>query len=127
MSARRDKASGGPYRARDGMILGVCKGLARHTDISVFWVRMIAVLAFLLTGIWPVVILYFVAGLLMPLEPVVPFGSEADEEFYNSYANSRRMAVHRLKRTYDSLERRIRRMEDIVTARDYDWKRRLEE
>jgi phage shock protein C len=37
------------------------------------------------------------------------------------------MALHRLKKTYDNLDRRIRRMEDIVTAKDYDWDYRLRE
>ncbi len=37
------------------------------------------------------------------------------------------MAIQRIKRVYDSLDRRIQRMEAIVTARDYDWDRRLNE
>jgi len=37
------------------------------------------------------------------------------------------MALHRLKRTFDNLDRRIQRIESIVTARDYDWERRLRE
>jgi phage shock protein C len=37
------------------------------------------------------------------------------------------MALHRLKRTYDNLDRRIQRMESIVTSREYDWDRRLNE
>ena len=38
-----------------------------------------------------------------------------------------RMALARLKRTYDNIERRIRRMENLVTAHEYDWERRLNE
>ena len=34
------------------------------------------------------------------------------------------MALGRLKRTYDTLERRLRRMEDVVTSRDFDWDQR---
>lgn len=117
---------GGPYRARDGMILGVCKGLAEHLNISVFWTRMIAVAVLIFTGVWPIVGLYLLAALLMKPEPVVPFQSEADEEFYNSFTSSRRMALHRLKRTFDRLDRRIRRMEGIVTDRERRWRQRLE-
>jgi phage shock protein C len=36
------------------------------------------------------------------------------------------MSVSRLKRKFDSLENRIRRMESIITAREYDWDRRFE-
>ena len=61
----------------------------------------------------------------MKPEPVVPFQSEADEEFYNSLTTSRSMALHRLKRTYDNLDRRIQRIEGIVTARERDDARRV--
>lgn len=115
------------YRSRNGMILGVCKGMADYLDVSVVWVRVGAVLLTLFGMFWWTIIAYFVAGLLMKPEPVLPFESEADQEFYNSYVSSRPMALHRLKRTYDSLERRIRRMEDIVTKREYDWEARLGE
>jgi len=127
MNAAERWQRSGPYRARDGMLFGVCKGLARHLNFPVFWMRMIVLALFLFTGFWPIGALYFLAGLIMPLEPVVPFETEADEEFYRTYTSSRHMALHRLQRTFDRLERRIRRMEDIVTARDYDCDRRFNE
>jgi len=117
----------GPYRSRHGMILGVCRGIADYTEISVFWVRLAALALLLFTGVWPVVGLYFLAVLLMKPEPVLPFRTEEDEEFYNSFTTSHRMALHRLKRTYDALDRRIRRIEAAVTSREYDWRRRLNE
>lgn len=117
----------GLYRSRDGAIFGVCKGIADYLDISVFWTRVVTVIAFFLTWMWPTGVLYFVAALVMKPEPVVPFKTEADAEFYNSYTTSRTAALQRLKRTYDNLERRIRRIEDIVTNREYDWDRRLSE
>jgi len=39
---------------------------------------------------------------------------------------SQTRAVDRLKRRYDNIEQRIRRMEDAVTSRDYDWERRFD-
>jgi len=115
----------GLYRSRSGLIFGVCKGIADYLDVSVFWTRVIVVVATLFTGIWPIPVLYVVAALLMKPEPVLPLETESDREFYNSYISSRTMALHRLKRTFDSLDRRLRRMESIVTAREYDWERRL--
>lgn len=115
----------GLYRSRCGVIFGVCKGVANYLDISTFWLRTIAVVSLILSGIYPVVILYILAALLMKPEPILPLENEAEEEFYNSYVSSRGMALARLKRTYDSLDRRIQRIENIVTAPDYDWERRL--
>jgi phage shock protein C len=117
--------SRGPYRARDGVIFGVCKGIARHLDFSVFWMRVIVVAIAAFTAFWPMVALYLLAAVFMKPEPVIPFQTEGDEEFYNSFTSSRQMAVHRLKRTYDRLERRIRRMESIVTDQEFDWDRRF--
>ena len=115
----------GPYRARDGLIFGVCKGLARYMDVSVFWVRVIAVVVLICTGLWPLVGLYFLAALVMKPEPVLPLETAEDAEFYNSFVTSRQMALQRLKGTFDRLDRRIRRMEGVVTAREYDWEQRL--
>ncbi len=117
----------GLYRSRSGKILGVCKGLAEYFDLSVKGTRIIAVVLLISSGIWPMVVVYFLAALLMKPEPVLPLETEGEQEFYNSYTSSRRMALHRLKRTYDNLDRRIQRMEHIVTSREYDWDRRLNE
>ena len=115
----------GLYRSRDGIILGVCKGSADYLDFSLFWTRMLAVLFFVLSGFWPVGGLYLLAALVMKPKPVVPFESTGEREFYDAYVNSRGLALHRLKRTFENLDRRIRRMEDLVTNREYDWEQRL--
>lgn len=114
-----------PYRSRRGMFFGVCRGLAEHFDLSVTGVRLAFVLAAIFTGVWPMVAGYFLAVLLMRMEPVLPLDNEADAEFYNSYTASREMALIRLKRTYEQLDRRIQRIESVVTNRGYDWEQRL--
>jgi phage shock protein C len=116
---------GGLYRSRKGIILGVCRGIAEYFDFSVFWTRVITVALLLLTWFWPIMILYFVAALLMKPEPAIPIQTDQEQEFYDSYVHSRRQAIDRLKRRYDNLERRIRRMEHTVTSREFDWESRL--
>jgi phage shock protein C len=115
----------GLYRSRKGVILGVCRGIAEYFDFSVFWARCIALMLLLMSGVWPVLAIYLLAGLLMKPEPVVPIATEEEQEFYDSYTRSRSQASQRLKRRYENLERRIRRMEDAVTAKDFDWDDRL--
>ena len=109
---------GGLYRSRNGIILGVCRGIAEYFDFSVFWVRAIVVIVLFVSGFWPIMALYFIAALLMKPKPVVPIQTEEEQEFYDSYTHSSKGAVERLKRRYDSLERRIQRMEHTVTARE---------
>ncbi len=117
----------GLYRSRQGMVFGVCKGIADHLDFSAFWLRVIIIALLFVSGFFPVVFFYILAALLMKPEPVLPLRNEQEEEFYNSYVTGRKMALMRLKRTFDSLDRRIQRMENIVTARDYSWDQRLNE
>lgn len=115
------------YRARDGMIMGVCTGLARHLGVGAWVVRAVAVVLLFATGVWPMVGLYFLAGLIMKPEPVLPLQDEDEREFYESYASSRPMALARLQRKFQALDRRIQRMEHVVTSRDFDWRRRFSE
>ena len=115
----------GIYRSRNGVIFGVCRGMADHFDFSILWARVIAIIFLLVTGFWPAIGIYLIATLLMKPAPVVPIETEAEQEFYDSYANSRHLAARRIKRRYENLERRIRRMEHIVTAREFDWDEKL--
>ena len=122
---RRYESNRGLYRSRDGVLLGVCRGVAEYFDMSVFWLRMAVVLVFLLSGFWPVLGVYLVAALLMKPSPVRPIESEDEQEFYDSYVHSPRSAAQRLKRQFDNIDRRIRRMESTVTGKDYYWERRF--
>lgn len=108
------------YRSRRGILLGVCRGLAEHFNLSVFWVRVAFLLIFVFTGFWPVGVIYIIAGLILKPAPVVPFQNETDQEFYQSYTTSRESALQRLKRKFDNIDQRIRRMEHTVTSRDFD-------
>lgn len=115
-------ASEGFYRSRRGILFGVCRGLAEHFNFSVFWTRVIVLVLFLFTGFWPVGVLYFVAALLLNPEPVIALESEDDEDFYHSYTRSRSSAIQRIKRKFDNIDRRIQRMEDTVTSKEFDFK-----
>jgi len=115
----------GFYRSRNGIILGVLRGVAEYFDFSVFWIRVVAVVLLLISGIWPIAGLYLLAALLMKPEPVVPIGNEAEQEFYDSYTHSRLNAIRRIKRRFDSLERRLQRMEHRVTSPEFRWEDRL--
>ncbi len=115
----------GLYRSRHGVILGVCRGVADYFDIKVLWVRTIMVIIFLLSGFWPLIGVYLVAALLMKPEPAQSFASADERDFYDSYAHSPQSAAHRLKKKFNDLDRRIRRMEDNVTGREFEWDRKF--
>ena len=127
MTYREREREGGLYRARNTSLLGVCKGLAAHLDVSVVGVRVAVILATIFTGVWPGCLCYAAAAFIMKPQPVLPIETMDEREFYHSYTSSRTMALHRLKKTYDALDRRIQRIESIVTAPAYDWDRRLDD
>ena len=116
----------GIYRSRDGVILGVCRGIAEYFNLPVFWVRIISLILLFFTFFWPTLLLYIMLGLIMKPEPVIPIQSESEREFYDSYLFSGSRAIQRVKRKFDSLERRIRRMEHIVTEKEFSWKNRFD-
>jgi phage shock protein C len=113
------------YRSRNGVIWGVCRGLADYFNLRVGWVRFFAVLVLLLSGIWPIAAIYFIAGLLMKPEPVIPFESQEQRDFYDNYTHGRQRTLRELQRQFSALDRRLRRMEDNVTSRDFEWEQRL--
>jgi phage shock protein C len=115
----------GPYRSRSGRILGVLKGLSLWSGLPLAPVRVLYVLLTVFTGIWPGVGLYLLAALLLRPEPLVEPDSAADRDFYHSYASSPQSALARLRDKMQTLDRRIQRIEDTVTSRDYDWERRM--
>lgn len=125
MSSKFNDMRRGLYRSRGGLLLGVCKGIADYFNFSVLWTRIIVIVLMIFTGFWPILALYVLAALLIKPEPVIPLYSDEDQEFYDSYTHSRGMALRRLKRIYNNLNRRLQRMEDIVTAREFDWDQRL--
>jgi len=63
----------------------------------------------------------------MKPEPVQPIHNEDEREFYHSYVHSPEGAAQRIRRRARNLERRIRRLEDSVTSREFDWDQRIRE
>jgi phage shock protein C len=109
------------------MLFGVFKGLATYFDLNVTWIRILAVVCLVITGLWPMTGIYLVAALMMKPEPVRPIENEDEKEFYNSYVHSPEGAAQRIRRRAQNLERRIRRLEDSVTSREFDWDQRIRE
>ncbi|MBI4559244.1 MAG: PspC domain-containing protein [Candidatus Hydrogenedentes bacterium] len=59
----------GLHRSRYGIVFGVCKGVADYFGFRVFWLRIIVLVAMLITGFWPVLAAYLLAALIMKKEP----------------------------------------------------------
>lgn len=113
------------YRAKDGMLLGVCLGLARSWNIPVAALRILAIILVFSTGVLPGVGLYLLAGVLLEPEPSVKPRNAEEAEFYDRFRHSRSSALHELRNRVDRLDSRLRGMEDRVTRNGFDWDRRF--
>lgn len=113
------------YRSNNRVIFGVCQGIAEHFDLPVVWVRLGVIL--LATLVFPfVIVAYFVLALVLKPRPEVsPEDMYQDEVFYDTHLDSRVLSLRRMKAKFDSIEHRIRRMENYVTNKSYDWERRF--
>jgi len=115
----------GLYRSRNGVILGVCRGIADYFNFSVCWARAAIIILLIFTGLWPVIGLYILAAVLMKSEPAVYFRTGPRNEFESRFTDAKHDMADRLKRKWRHLEKRIRRMEDKITSRKFDWNNRF--
>lgn len=115
----------GLYRSRNGWIFGVARGLADASGFPVWFVRIAFIFFALFTQVVPTVIVYIVLAIVMRQEPVLEFNSEEEREFYNTYGNSRRPALERMRSILEKLDKRVQRLENAVTDPEKDWDRRF--
>ncbi len=82
--SRRKHAPAGAIFYRDpanGMMLGVCAGLSDQFGFRLGPLRVIAVLALIVFTV-PTVLVYLVAGVLLPGKPLTYYGSRDERELW---------------------------------------------
>ncbi|MFA7107551.1 MAG: PspC domain-containing protein [Sphaerochaetaceae bacterium] len=134
------------YRSKNGMFLGVCKGIAEWKDFPVGTVRLVfLVLLFFAKG-FPIVAVYLILALILPVnsgqtEEDKPF-EERIKEFFNkdnykpghfyydenekregSYSTG--MSDEDLKQRFDKLKNRVNNMEEDLFDKENDWESRF--
>tara|TARA_B110000037_G_scaffold206909_1_gene253342 strand:+ start:431 stop:760 length:330 start_codon:yes stop_codon:yes gene_type:complete len=106
------------------MLFGVCQGIADTLNLSVAWIRISFIIAFAITFFFPTGLIYIALALIIKKQPVKTPEQE-DTTHNTSYYASRKHGLSQLKDKFRSLENRIRRMENHVTDRAYDWDKRM--
>ncbi|MDR1166916.1 MAG: PspC domain-containing protein [Deltaproteobacteria bacterium] len=109
----------GPYRSKNGLIFGVARGLADHFGFSPFYARLAIVAVALLLCLWPMVLLYIAAALLLPTAPLSPPLTARDQDFMIYGQANLRGLIEGLSDQADKLGQRTRRIEDLVTSRHF--------
>ncbi len=116
----------GLYRSRKGDIFGVCKGIAEWKDLPVGPIRLAVILLAVFTGFAPVIVIYILAALVMPVEP------RASEHHSRDHAGARykehaSRTVNDLKREFDNLKAKVTGMESTVFDSECDTEKVWEE
>lgn len=110
---------------RRGKIMGVCAGIADYFDIKVGVVRFLTVIAALVTGIWFVVIAYFIMGFMLDPKPRDMYEDEKEEEFWKQTRKAPDYSAAELRRRFRDIERRTGEMEAYVTSKRFRLEREL--
>ena len=123
----------GMHRYPDnGVVAGVCEGLAVHFDWNPRIVRVIAVLLLIFTGFWPTVIAYCLAWYIVdPVAGPSPArnpaaGSAADPAPATGAATpAPGVPMPELKSRFARLDDRLRQIEECVTDKEFELRREL--
>jgi phage shock protein C len=109
------------YRSTtDKVFLGVCGGLADYFDFNPAALRILAVVIIALSSFLPGILVYVVVGMVMKPAPVRDFSNIEEEEFFYTIKDSPTVALQRVRHRFDQLDRRLQRMETIVTSRRFE-------
>lgn len=89
MTRRNTRADAIFYRdPAQGMIMGVCAGLSDQFGFRLVPLRVIAVIALLLFTV-PVLLVYLIAGLVLPGKPLTYYGSRDERELWGGRRSRR--------------------------------------
>jgi phage shock protein C len=112
-------AAHGPYKAKNGLVFGVAKGLANHFNTSAFLVRLLFIVVAVFFIFWPAIIIYLTMAFLLPQEPFLLPKTEQDMELWLLGQSDPKAAMDSLVRHSEYLEKKIRRLENYVTSKAF--------
>lgn len=113
----------GLYRNADRALLGgVCAGLADYFGFNLRATRLLVFIAFLMA--MPVTVLaYLAAVFLIPAQSARQEQKPADPDFQRTLRATPGRAADDVRRRFQSLDRRLARMEKYVTSSRYEFDR----
>ena len=111
------------YRSSDKSVLGgVCGGLAEYFGFNLKVTRLLAIIGFFMSP--PLAALaYLAVVILVPAKPATIVEPKVDPEFRQSLRSSPAQTMSDVRRRFQSLDRRLARMEKYVTSSRFELDR----
>jgi phage shock protein C len=115
------------YRDKqNGMIAGVCAGLADYFDFNRKGLRIAVVLMALFPPFFPfVVITYLALAIILPAKPAELYKNEEQADFWRGVTNAPSDVFGALRHRFRELNLRLEKMEAYVTSREFEIDREL--
>ncbi|MAF47762.1 MAG: envelope stress response membrane protein PspC [Rhodospirillales bacterium] len=106
----------------NGMIMGVCAGIADYFGVSAGGVRIVMVIALFFFTV-PIFVGYFIAGFLLKPKPPGLYADADEEDFWRRTRVDPHRTVTDIQQKYRAVERRMRAAEAYVTSSEFKLKR----
>ena len=107
---------------KNGVIRGVCAGIADYFGIPAVPVRIAVVIAFLFFSV-PVALAYLILGFVLNPKPDGLYRSEDEERFWRRTRVDPHRTVSEFQQKFRSVEKRIRDAEAYVTSSEFKLNR----
>lgn len=108
-----------------GVVAGVCAGFAEYFDWNVRLLRAALVIAFLVSGFFPIVLAYLILWYVM--DPVAP-GTMSDYDGSGGGtpgSPGRGPSMAEVQVRFERLDKRLRSIEECVTDKEFELRREL--
>lgn len=109
---------------QNGILAGVCAGIADYFGTERIVIRLAFVLALFLF-IVPAALVYILLAIALPKRPSALYASEAEAAFWRGVATAPDNSLAALRRRFADLDARLQRMEREVTSGEADLRRKF--
>lgn len=115
------------FRDREnGMLAGVCAGIAEYFGLNRKGVRLVTVLLMLFPPFFAfVVISYVILAIVLPAKPADLYESKEQAEFWRGVSTAPSDVFGALSHRFKELNLRLERMEAFVTSKEFEIDREL--
>jgi len=113
------------YRDREnGIVAGVCAGLADYFGLNRKGLRVITALStlFFMPFVVPA---YIILAIILPVKPANLYKDESQEKFWRGVSMAPSDVFSNLSHRFRELDQRLQKMEAFVTSREFAMDREL--